>query len=187
MVDEKEWEHRELKLVGRLREHFGKQAPSYQRYQELRQRKIRLKGNGAEMACGDAEAMLQELRRMQEEQADEFAELVRSVRPQAATRLPEPSAALVIARSELEKGGYLVADGLGLRPEPRVAALLDAAYTETKEGVILREAAIYPDPGFYQELVRVRDQWAEEVVRLAVKDAQEDRSKRRGGGSGPAL
>ncbi len=152
---------------------FGKKAPSWKRLQELRRRKIALKGNGVEIECGGVDDMVNELRKMQEQEPDVFAELVRSVRPRSATRLPEPTLAMAIARGELKKRGYLVPDGPLVKPEPRVAALLDAAYTETKEGVILREAAIYPSREFYEELDRVRTRWVQEVAQLAVEAAKD--------------
>ncbi len=73
------------------------------------------------------------------------------------------------------------------KPEPLVAAVLDAAYAETNEGVVLREAAIYPSREFFEELAAIREKWAEEVLRLAVKNAEEERRRRGGGGEGPSL
>jgi hypothetical protein len=110
VTGKKDRERHELEIVRWLRER-GKEAPSYQRYDELRREKIRLKGNGAEMDCGVAERLLEELRKMQEDEPNQFAELVRSVRPSGATRLPEPTAAMALARAVLKKRRFLVSTG----------------------------------------------------------------------------
>jgi hypothetical protein len=73
------------------------------------------------------------------------------------------------------------------KPEPLVAAVLDAAYAETKEGAILREAAVYPSREFFEELASVREKWGQEVLRLSAEAAKEERRKRRGQGGGPSL
>ncbi|HEY7327640.1 MAG TPA: hypothetical protein VH592_08375 [Gemmataceae bacterium] len=171
VVDKKERKEQQLtEMVDLLIDQFGTQSPCWKRYEDLTQQKIRLEGNGVEMKLGMAHDSLSVLRELQEQAPDQFLELVRIVRPRGATRLPEPSARLVIARGGLKERGILSPDGFEV--EPRLAAVLDAAYTETKKGVLLRETAVYSSPGLAEELASARKKAMKELVSLAAEDIQ---------------
>jgi hypothetical protein len=153
------------------------------RYNAVLHQTIKLKENEVEMIYGDARAALVRLREMQVKEPDQFAELVRSVRPKGATRLPKPSFKLLVARKALHERKIIEEDGL---VRPGMAAVLDAAYTETREGVVLRNPIATPSREFIEELLaaekevdsqhRRKDQ---EEFEKALDDEIKKRRKRR--------
>jgi hypothetical protein len=155
------------------------------RHDELMHQKIRLKGSGVEMEWGVAQAAVEGLRIVQEKTADDFATLVALAKPSGATRLPSKVSRKALA-SVVENQPHIV-DPDGSLDED-YAKVLEAAYEETKDGVILRDPVAYS-----REFV---EKWApidrkvqselERIDRLAAKAAREERRKRRGEGEEPS-
>jgi hypothetical protein len=142
------------------------------RYAELLRSKITLKESGIEIPLNEANALLARLRDMQERKPDQFATLVVLVKPKrAVTTIDEvPSKALAI----LKKHGVVMPNGA---PEKRIAAILNAAYIETKEGVIIRDPVVYPSQEFADELKRLDHDFEHRLDRTAVDVIREDRRK----------
>jgi hypothetical protein len=146
-------------------------------YKKLMQERIRLKGNGVEMYFGNAHLHMLHLAALQEQEPDQFAELVRRVRPSGATRLPggTPDPKVLRALDALVEDGLLTDDGGRLKPDPWIAAVLDAAYTETKEGVVLRNPVVPPRPTFADEVLaaaKEADRAAAPAFLRAIKEAE---------------
>jgi hypothetical protein len=162
-----------------------RQAANNPRYNAIVQQKVRLKGNGLEMDFGTVRMVLALLREMKEKEPDQFASLVLSVRPRGATCLPKTTVQMVIGRKALVERGMVSPDGLVVHPE--FAAILDTAYAETKEGVILRDPVIPPSKEFLDELIAAERQVDRQII-LSVqqKMTKEDRRKR-GKGEGPSF
>jgi len=153
------------------------EAERYRRRVEafLRQ-KVRLRGNGVEMELGTVESRLLGLQFLQEEKPKAFETLVAIVKPSGATRLPEKVSAKAVAY--LKEGGTLRSDG---SPEELAAAVLDAAYVETKEGAILRDPVIPPSRAFVEERRALDEEghyWAAQGI--------QNRYNWRGQGGGPS-
>src|SRR5438046_1176138 len=100
------------------------------------------------MELRTARAALDILRATQVREPDQFAVLVSLVVkrlgvPQVSEK---PDSPVLVA---LMNRGLLYADGT---VAPDIASVLDAAYKETKEGVVLRDPIIYPTKTFFDEL-----------------------------------
>jgi hypothetical protein len=152
------------------------------RYAELMRSKVTLKETGVEMQMGNAMFLLTRLRDMQERMPRQFATLVALVKPRGAiTTAGEVShKALAI----LKKHGVVMPDG---SPEKRIAAILDAAYVETKEGVVIRDPIVYPSQEIVNELGGVEHDFAQRLARAAIDVIkEEDRRKRPGRDDGKA-
>jgi hypothetical protein len=137
--------------------------------------KVRLKGNGVEMELHTAEGRLLGLRLLQKDKPEVFETLVAIVKPRGATRLPGKVSAKAVAW--LKKAGMLRPDG---SPDEIVAAVLDAAYVETREGALLRHPAISPSPEFSKEHEALEEDSNYWLERHLI-----DEDKRRGKGDGP--
>jgi len=153
------------------------------RYKSVLQQKIRLKGNGVEMDFGSVRAGLVLLRELQANEPDQFVELVRSVRPRGATNLPEPSFQMAIARGGLKEFGFLQFNG---RVTAGYAKILDAAYTETKEGVVLRDPVVPPSREFVEELIAAEREVDSQLISSNRLSTANERRKKRGKGDGTA-
>jgi hypothetical protein len=148
------------------------------RLRELRQQKIKLKDTGVELSLIEASTALTRLRDMQQHQPDQFQTLVAIVKPRGARK----SFGEVVPKAlkSLKKHGIVGSDGT---PDSRFAAVLDSAYLEPAEGVILRDPVDYPGPEFTQELTRLEAENGRQVVRLLAEEFK--RPKGRDGGEGP--
>ncbi len=142
--------------------------------------KIRLKGGTKLWPLMDAECALGDLQDMQSDRPEEFAALVGLVRPKSATRLPDtvPFAAL----QKLRKANIVQPDG---SVDRLFAAMLDAAYTETKEGVTLSNPITYPSPEVFAERERMHG-GGFPLPEFERADEQTKRAKKRDGNDGPA-
>ncbi len=102
---------------------------------------IRLKTTGTQMELSRAIFVLEALRMLQERSPDDFTAFVAWVKPRGATHpLGKVSSKAV---SRLESLG--IGDPNQEQPHPDYAAMLDAAYVESRDGVVLRDPIIYPD------------------------------------------
>jgi len=140
---------------------------------DLQLEKIRLKENGVEMAWGDAQCIVGDLRTMQSDpsMADLFHALVGLVKPRHATMLHVNTSPSVLKR--LEDGLVIGPNG---SPDPDIAAVLDAAYVETEEGVALRDPVAYTPEfvkkwaGFDKRIEGEMNRICEEAKRSALRD-----------------
>jgi hypothetical protein len=174
MAGEKDKEDEEL-------ERFFARIPKSPQYAELMKRKIILKTTGVEMPLNDASALLARLRDMQEHKPDQFATIVALAKPRGATTPAGEVSPKALA--VLKKHGAVRPDG---SPEQRMAAILDAAYLETKEGVVLRDPVIYPSRELVDELNRIEDDAAACVGHALLEEIKEDRRRQRGNDGGPS-
>jgi hypothetical protein len=177
LVDGK-WIRRELEEAELVLRHYENLAPSYRRIEELKRQKVRLGREAIELEYLDAAAILSLMQTLQVEEPNQFAALVRIVRPQGATRRPESSIDQVIARAGLKESGFLMLDGL--TADRRIVAVLDATFTEQSDGVTLRKEGILPHAKFLEELAAAEEKLAAEVVELARQDVRDDLRKQRG-------
>jgi hypothetical protein len=161
-------------------ERFLARIQSDPRHAELMRRTVTFKITGVEMPLSDAQGLLFRLREMQERKPDQFAALVAIVKPRGATSAP--SRILPKALAALKKHGVIGKDG---SPSQRVAAVLDAAYVETSEGVVLRDPIIYPGQPFVDEMARLDAELGGRIGRAIVDEILEDRRKKRGKDEGP--
>jgi len=76
----------------------------------------------------------------------------------------------------LKKSRILQRDG---SPDPRFAAVLDAAYVKTKEGVVLRDPIIYPSQEFVDELTTSDRKVETQIGRLILEEIEEKHRKKR--------
>jgi hypothetical protein len=148
---------------------------------ELMRQKITLKATGAEMPLHEAHALLVRLRDMQERKPDQFVTLVALVKPKGI-RYPAGQVSPK-ALAGLKKHGVIDKDG---SPEQRIAAILDAAYVETKEGVVLRDPIIYPGREFVDELTRLDGELELQIGRALREEIEEERRNKRGKDDGPS-
>jgi hypothetical protein len=166
------------------------------RYGKLLDQTIRLKGNGAEMQLGLALAIVDVLRAIQTEKPEAFEALVALVKPKGATRPPDKASPQSLAVLQ-----ELWPETVGPDAWPEYAKVLDAAYAETDEGVVLCDPIIYPSRDFVRRwgpfkkkvdgeldrLDRLAAQEAgEEIRRLRAEEAEDTRRKKRGEGEGPS-
>jgi hypothetical protein len=151
------------------------------RYAELMKQKITLKTTGVDIPLVDATALLARLRDMLERKPDQFATLVALVKPSGARSPAEAISPRALAI--LKKHGAVTPDG---SPEKRMAAILDAAYVETAEGVILRNPIIYPSKEFVGELNRLEGEFPARLGRALLEEIKEDRHKKPGQDGGPS-
>jgi hypothetical protein len=146
------------------------------RHTQFLLQKIRLR-NGAEMELAMAEATLFMLREMQHERPKQFEALVSIVKPRGATKLPNRISEKAVAN--LKRRGIF-------RPPRReeYAAVLDAAYMETKEGPVLRDPIDYPNKQFAQQWQQLEEEQTSLTVRAILDSAK--RRKERGEDDGPS-
>jgi hypothetical protein len=112
--------------------------------------KIGLKTGAGEWPLIDAECAFMDLQDMQKDRPEEFAALVALVKPRGVTRLPDAPAAQALAK--LREAKIVLPDG---SVDSLFAATLDGAYTETEEGVILRNPIQYPSREMFAERERL--------------------------------
>jgi hypothetical protein len=163
-------------------ERFFARIQSNPHHAELMRQKVMLKTTGAELLLHDATALLDCLREMQERKPDQFAALVAIVKPRGAT-CPPSSKVSPKALAVLKKHGLIGPDG---SPEQRIAAILDAAYVETTEGVVLRDPIVYPSQQFVDELTRLDSDLAGRMGRALCEEIEAERRNRRGKDDGPS-
>jgi len=163
------------RMVARLSKIHAERNP---RWKELRDEPIRLRGNDAQMKWGIASGSLDALREIQQEAPDDFAALVAMVKPRGATRLPAKGSPENIAG--LTNLSMLNPDG---SPASHFAAMLDAAYEETSEGVVLRDPMIYSRE-FVEKWKPVVDK-VEREVEAARRITRKEQRKLRGNDEGP--
>lgn len=140
---------------------------------ELMRQKITLKTTGVDLPLQDVTALLVRLRDMQERKPDQFGTLVAIVKPRGA--ICPAGEVSPKAMAALKKHGVLSPNG---SPERRIAAILDAAYVETKEGVVLRDPIIYPTRQFVNELTRLKIDLTRRIGR-AIREEDEDEDEGR--------
>jgi hypothetical protein len=138
------------------------------RHRELLQQKVRLT-SGVEMELRWALGLLDYFRLIQERSAEEFKAIVSVGKPKGARSLPGDVSAETI--EDLKKKGQIQSDGT-LRPD--LATVLDAAYTETAEAVILVDPVIYPSREMLDELQQHHGEALTQLGRLAMRAAKKD-------------
>lgn len=174
MVGEKEEDTNEKtneRLKARLTEIVKNRDP---RWDQLCNEQVELKGNGAKIRWGSASSIIKRLRETQQEAPEDFAALVAIVKPRGATSLPPKGSRKSI--QVLIDLAMLNPDG---SPDPKCAAVLDAAYEETREGVVLRDPVVYTREFIqnWERVIKNGEHEGEEIYRLLREEARRLRGK----------
>jgi len=149
------------------------------RHMELLRQKIRLT-TGAEMELRDARANLRILRGIQNSAPDLFTSLVSIVKPKGLTKPPGEVSPQAI--DALKAAIVMRPDGSLL---PGLAEVLDAAYKETREGVVLADPIVYPSKAFFDEVETLADDVFNRFASRFIQEKSKKRRKGEGDGSPP--